>query len=57
MTPGFLDFISQAARLIRSGHADDAETLLWRTLEDSDLPTDDGDGDPADAAGKAPESP
>lgn len=57
MTPGFLDFIARSARLIRSGHADDAETLVWRTLEDSELPTGDGDGDPDDAAGPAPESP
>lgn len=54
MTPGFLEFIAQAARLMQSGHADDAETMVWRALEDSSLPTDEG-GDPDDDAGLPPE--
>jgi hypothetical protein len=46
MTPGFLQFIAQAAELVQTGHADDAETMVWRALEENRLPEDDeGDAD------------
>ena len=49
MPPGFLEFIARAARLMQSGHADDAEALVWTTLEESSFPAEEG-ADPGVAA-------
>jgi hypothetical protein len=53
MTPGFLEFIAQAARLVQSGHADDAEAMVWTTLEESALPVDEDAGSDAGAEAAA----
>jgi hypothetical protein len=51
MTPGFLEFIAQAARLMQSGHAGDAEAMVWTTLEESGFPVEeDAETDVAEAS-------